>query len=245
MPERNKKALRFLLTPLFLLLPLVVYVIVALETPFNDHHFELGTIREFEGVYFNDPQPVLVLNAAHVPAGYDREALLVGYGKFGAASTMAQVMERTGPLQGREIQLRGTLLYGDEKIVIELTEGEASVLGEPSRRMHPVQLTKPKPIRLQGEIIDPKCWFGAMKPGEGKVHKSCAIRCISGGIPPVLKVKQNNSTIYYILEGSPDERVNESLLEFVAEPIEVSGNTYYQNGWNVLQTSAKNIHYLN
>lgn len=245
MPERNKKALRLFLIPLFLLLPVGIYLIVSLETPFNDHHFELGTIREFNGVYFNDPQPLLVLNEAHVPAGYDREALLVGYGKFGAASTMAQAMERTGPLQGREIRLRGTLLYGDEKIVIELTEGEASVLGEPSRHMHPVQMTKPKPIRLQGEIIDPKCWFGAMKPGEGKVHKSCAIRCISGGIPPVLKIEQNKMNLYYLLEGIEDEPLNETLLEFVAEPIEVSGNTYYQNGWNVLQTSAKNIRYIN
>ena len=41
---------------------------------------------------------------------------------------------------------------------------------------------------VKGEIVDPKCFFGVMKPGEGKPHKDCAIRCILGGIPPVLKV---------------------------------------------------------
>lgn len=245
MPERNKKALRYLLIPLFLFIPFIMYVIVAFETPFNNHQFELGTIREFQGVYFDSPKPLVKLNAADVPEGYDPEALLVGYGKFGAESTMARVIEKTGPLQGREIRLRGTLLYGDEKIIIELTEGEASVVGEASNHMHPVQMTRAKPTVLKGEIIDPKCWFGAMKPGEGKVHKSCAIRCISGGIPPVLKVEQNKMYIYYLLEGIDNEPLNETILEFVAEPVEISGNTYYQNGWNVLQTGAAHIRYQN
>ena len=27
----------------------------------------------------------------------------------------------------------------------------------------------------RGEILDSKCWFGAMQPGQGKPHKSCAV----------------------------------------------------------------------
>jgi len=27
-------------------------------------------------------------------------------------------------------------------------------------------------MTLQGEIIDPKCYFGVMKPGKGKIHRS-------------------------------------------------------------------------
>ena len=38
-------------------------------------------------------------------------------------------------------------------------------------------------VTLKGEIIDPKCYLGAMKPGGGKTHKACAMRCIAGGIP--------------------------------------------------------------
>ena len=39
-------------------------------------------------------------------------------------------------------------------------------------------------VTLTGEIVDTKCHFGVMKAGEGKVHRECAVRCISGGAPP-------------------------------------------------------------
>ena len=39
-------------------------------------------------------------------------------------------------------------------------------------------------VDLVGEILDSKCWFGAMRPSQGKPHKACASLCIRGGIPP-------------------------------------------------------------
>lgn len=36
---------------------------------------------------------------------------------------------------------------------------------------------------LAGEILDAKCWFGAMRPGHGKTHKACAALCAKGGLP--------------------------------------------------------------
>ena len=244
LPKRNKKAVGFLILGLIVVLPIVAYLIVTFETPFNEHHFELGVQREFYGVYFNKPQPMLVLDKQTLADGFNPEALLVGYGKFGATSIMEEVQAARGNLNGREIRIRGTLLYGDGKIVIELTNGIDAVIGTTSKRMFPVQQTQPKSSQLIGEIIDPKCWFGAMKPAEGKVHKSCAIRCISGGIPPVLKVKKNGEHLYYLLVANGSENLNESLLDFVAEEVEVSGEVFYQNGWNVLTTSSKNFRYL-
>src|SRR5262249_13638648 len=38
---------------------------------------------------------------------------------------------------------------------------------------------------LVGEIVDGKCYWGVMNPGEGKVHRDCAVRCLSGGILPL------------------------------------------------------------
>lgn len=84
-------------------------------------------------------------------------------------------------------------------------------------------------LTLRGQIIDPKCHFGAMKPGEGKVHRACAVRCISGGIPPVLMVHERGTRggpdkrVYYILTGLEGEPVNHAVLHFVAEPVEISG----------------------
>lgn len=47
-------------------------------------------------------------------------------------------------------------------------------------------------MTLEDEIIDPKCYFGVI-PGKGKIHRSCAIRCISDGIPPVLATTDKNN----------------------------------------------------
>lgn len=44
-----------------------------------------------------------------------------------------------------------------------------------------------------------------MKPGEGKAHRACAIRCIAGGIPPV------STTIEAIAR---EKKVNEYVLAF-------------------------------
>jgi len=38
-------------------------------------------------------------------------------------------------------------------------------------------------VVMTGEILDAKCWFGAMRPGHGKTHKACAALCARGGLP--------------------------------------------------------------
>ncbi len=222
-PDRNKKALKALLIPLFILLPLLAGLIVRYETEFNDHQFELGTLREFQGIYFNSPRPVLLLDPTFVPEGYDREALLLGFGKFGADPTMKALEEKEGRFEGKRIRLRGTLLKGDGKILIELSEGKASLLNVERSITYPMRQTTPKAVALQGEIIDPKCWFGAMKPGEGKVHKSCAIRCISGGIPPVLRVKKTAVTSIIFSKEKGTKTSMKPFLNLLLNPLPFKG----------------------
>ncbi len=55
-------------------------------------------------------------------------------------------------------------------------------------------------------------------------QRSCAARCISGGIPPVLCVRDESGTAAYLLLVDPSGRaVNERVLDYVAEPIEITG----------------------
>lgn len=246
-PKANAKAIRLLLIPLFMLIPLLVFVLIYYEKPFTDHQFELGQVQEFSGVYLDKPKPMLVLDDGFYPDNYNPNALLVGYGKFGAESTISRAEQIWGDLSNNKVKLRGTLLYGDGRVIIELTEGANSVIdvSKPTQGMFENPFVGEHKSEYEGEIIDPKCWFGAMKPGEGKVHKSCAIRCISGGIPPVLRIKQNEKYVYFILESVGDENINVSVLEFVGELVTVQGLTYIQNGWNVLKTSATQINYKN
>jgi hypothetical protein len=63
-----------------------------------------------------------------------------------------------------------------------------------------------------------------MKPGRGKVHRSCAARCIAGGIPPAFVVAAPNGGVdLYLLTDTDGEPVGARILEWVGEPIELHG----------------------
>lgn len=246
-PKESSRAIRLLLIPFFVLIPLFVFTLIYYQKSFVDHQFELGQTREFSGVYFDEPKPILVLDDGYYPDNFNPSALLVGYGKFGAEKTISKAEQIWGDLSNKKVKIRGALLYGDGRVVIELTEGAKSVVGvsKSSQRIFENPFVGKYESEYEGEIIDPKCWFGAMKPAEGKVHKSCAIRCISGGIPPILRVKQQKGYVYFILQSDGDENINESVLEFVGEPVTVHGLANFKNGWNTLKTSALKINYIN
>lgn len=67
-----------------------------------------------------------------------------------------------------------------------------------------------------------------MKPGEGKVHKSCAALCIAGGIPPMFVTRSEaGERTYYLLTDSEGNGLRgdalEALLPFVADPVRIEG----------------------
>ena len=80
-------------------------------------------------------------------------------------------------------------------------------------------------IEVQGEIDDHKCFFGVMKPGFGKVHLSCAVRCIAGGIPAILTTNPlpGEKAEYYFLTGIGGKSINNDLLKYVGMPVSIRG----------------------
>ncbi len=238
-PQGNRRALRRLLIPVFIGIPLLVLLLVAFVKPFNDHRFELGDVKEFSGTLFTTPFPVLVMDMDESPMGEETSALLVGYGKNGAKTFLKDPMG----LDGHKVKIRGTLIYGDGKTLIELTEKENSLLSFDSETYSAEHGGSKSEVTLEGEILDPKCWFGVMKPAEGKVHKSCAIRCVSGGIEPVLRVSDGAKNTYYVLKGMDGEDINQQILEYFAEPIVVTAEVEERNGWRIAYINPNLITY--
>ena len=79
-------------------------------------------------------------------------------------------------------------------------------------------------VTLRGEIVDTKCYLGVMNPGEHKVHRDCAVRCISGGAPPAFLARDaSGETRLLLLVGSDGRQLNREVLRYVAEPLEISG----------------------
>lgn len=78
--------------------------------------------------------------------------------------------------------------------------------------------------RLTGEILDSKCWFGAMRPNEGLGHKACAMLCIANGIPPYFGVTDPQGRERALMITDPHgAALVQPILRFVAEPVEAVG----------------------
>ena len=91
-----------------------------------------------------------------------------------------------------------------------------------------------------GEIVDSKCYLGAMNPGRLTPHRACAVRCISGGIPPVLLVRRTGEAPLYLLLVSADGNpVNKQVLDMVAEPVEITGEVIQQGTLAILRANPE------
>jgi nitrite reductase/ring-hydroxylating ferredoxin subunit len=205
--------------------------LASTQERFDAGFFEFGNQRSFSGSVSADPYPVLSL----IPPGAPDQApdrfrfLLVGIGKRGAEAEIE-------PFLGSKAELDGTLVYRDDVTMVEIVPDSTTSVTSATARTAEVEPRESLGIRtLTGEIVDMKCYLGVMKPGRGKTHKACAINCIRGGIPPVLVVSNGSGpSRHYILVDGEEDPVNERVLEFVAEPIEITGEVVRKD----------NLHYL-
>ena len=84
--------------------------------------------------------------------------------------------------------------------------------------------------------MDSKCFLGVMNPGQLAPHRACAIRCISGGIPPVLLVRQQDgAALYLLLVSAAGQPVNQQVLDLVAEPVQITGEVERQGDLLILR----------
>ena len=234
---KHVKRVLFVLFPVALI---VGYLLSTSQKKFSTANFEYGKLTELTGIYFNNPVPLLKV--------YDknREPItipLVGYGKHGAETAIMEIeKEKNVSLNGKEVTLKGTLLYGDGKTFLQIDKNDNPVVNIGSGSTFSVVERDLGMQTLRGEIVDPKCYFGVMKPGEGKVHRDCAIRCILGGIPPVLHVQnEKGESNYYLIVGANGEKMNEAVQDIVAEPVSIEAKVVQQDDWIILYTGKESI----
>lgn len=197
---------------------LVSVVLVSAQLPFPDSRFDYLRYTDHEGVLLEEPYPTLLTSAGSL--------LLVAPGKHGADALVSG-------MDLRRVRLRGSLIYRGQDRMLEVMPGTIRATGESAQAGDPADLG---PVTLDGEIVDSKCYFGVMNPGSGKVHRDCAVRCISGGIPPAFIVRdagQRLSTL--LLTGAGGRKLNREVLDFVAEPIRISGQLFRAGDRLILQ----------
>jgi len=239
-PGSFAKHAKIVLLVLFPVAMIIGYFLATKQKKFSTANFEYGKLTELTGIYYNKPVPMLKVYDK------DREAMtipLVGYGKHGAETAIMEIeKEKNISLNAKEVTLKGTLLYGDGKTILQIDKNESPVVNIGSGSTYSVIERDLGTQTIRGEIVDPKCYFGVMKPGEGKVHRDCAIRCILGGIPPVLHVQdERGESNYYLIVGPNGEQMNEAIQDVVAEPVSIEARVVQQDDWIILYTGKKTI----
>ncbi len=137
------------------------------------------------------------------------------------------------------IRLKGALIRRGNDRMLELLPGSLQAFSAPQAVTLPAILG---PVKLIGEIVDSKCYLGVMNPGNGNVHRDCAARCISGGIPPAFIVTDaSGETRTMLLVGANGRRMNQEVLDFVAEPLEITGRLLRMGSTLVLEAEPKDF----
>ena len=227
-----RKTVRNLVIALLLLALLAPITLAVSQRMIGVSVFEWGTHKTFSGILEAQPYPHLLVPRPGNADGLLRFSsyYLVAPWKFGLNP------EAIAPQEGKPVTLKGTLIYRGNQTMIE-TKPEWIQANEKSSALAAV----PKAISLGkqtlvGEIVDSKCFLGVMNPGQLTPHRACAIRCISGGCPPVLLVRQNDrQAIYLLLVSAEGKPVNKQVLDVVAEPLQITGEVERQGELLILR----------
>lgn len=199
--------------------------------------FEWNHEREFSGVLRARPVPHLEVASTN---GTTMTHLLVAPWKFGFNQQVAQALD------GQPVRLTGKRIFRDQQSMIEATPTtveEIEPAAPPPAEMPAIPLGS---RTLVGEIVDSKCWLGVMNPGRLTPHRACAVRCISGGIPPILLVQYDDGrTEHYLLVGRDGRALNHEILDRIAEPVAVTGKVSRQGSLLVLEAEPGSIVRLN
>jgi hypothetical protein len=245
-PKSNVHFLRRYIVVVLIAIAIIGSLLALSQNKFGTGTFEYGTLTEVKGIYLQQPVPMLkVIAGKDILGNLSYITIpLVGYGKHGAEGVIATLETANNvSLNQREVTFKGTLLYNDGKTILQVDEHDQPLIQFSKRLASSGLLPVVRELGIQnikGEIIDPKCYFGVMKPSEGKPHRDCAIRCILGGIPPMLAAKNvHGEANYYLLVGANGEKFNTQVQDFVAEPVAIEGRAVQYDDWVVIYVSGK------
>lgn len=176
---------------------------------------DASRIVAIDGHLSVEPYPIVYVDDPESSVGV-RSVLLVSSFKFGA-------WDRVVDMHGKRVRAQGQFINREGRVILQLIDGEGAVVVL-EEQSPPPPTESLGDHTLIGEIVDAKCFLGSMKPGFGKTHRACAVRCISGGIPPVLVTRDaKGKATVYLLTDVDNQAVNDDVLSYVSEPVELAG----------------------
>jgi len=216
MPKGLTKIVKFFVAAAFVAAIGLVVLAWLGQKPFAKSVFEFSNVKDFEGTIQARPVPFLLVEKE------DKNNGLPAFERFPLVGTGKHGFEAEN-LDGARVKLKGTLIYRDDLRMIEVVSNSIEKVGENSGGFEEKNESLGR-FTLRGEIVDSKCYLGVMNPGASKPHRDCAVACLRGGIPPLFIVKDqagNTSELWLLSEAGGS--INREIIDFVAEPVEVSG----------------------
>lgn len=233
LPRRHARMLRILVPLMLWVLAAGAFVLSRSQPDPGAGVWDDGRLRTFMGTVRARPYPML--EAEDRGDGTPGTLLIVEVGKFAGGA-------RAAPFDGRRAIVKGWLLQRNGQYMIELEPGDGAVtegIGTPEPEAPVRSLGS---VTLRGEIVDTKCYLGAMKPGHGKPHKECATLCVVGGIPPTFVVRGEGAEgAQYLLVGGDGGPLDPAAHRYIADPVEIRGELEEANGLRRVRVSPENI----
>lgn len=228
-PGKHRRFLRAFIPATLWGLVMIAALFLSSFRPAGNGEWDTANLRSWSGVVRFQPYPTLIVAGED---GESEEWPLIETGKV-AADARAEFFE------GKFTVVRGFALQRDGRRMIEIMPGHEGILApvEGEIPVDPVEESLGQ-VELSGEILDMKCYLGAMLPGDGLTHQTCARLCIDGGIPPMLVSRTAEGKMHYTLLASADGgRANEIVRRDLAIPVVVRGELVQRGGTRLLRIS--------
>lgn len=171
------------------------------------------------GILEPGPYPILRL-----PADADhpepRALALSGIGKRGAQSL-------SDGLDAGAVDAGGVLIQRGETSLLQVGGKVGLRPAEASQTIAGFVPEAPQDLgahTLKGEIVDSKCYLGAMRPGRKKAHMGCANLCLIGGVPPgFVTMAPDGSETWFVLADMKGEPLMEMVRRYVSLNVALTG----------------------
>lgn len=195
--------------------------------------WEMGRELAIEGELIKTPYPYL---RAQNKDGRIASILLVTNNKCGG-------QDQAESFDGTMALIRGMPIVRGQNAMLALVDREDAITiptGPASLPTPRVEIFGPRSTR--GVILDSKCFLGAMRPQEQKIHKACATLCIKGGIAPMVFMADapagNRLALLVDEKGEPH---GETMWPYIADPLRLQGTLMARDDLLFLQSPVESF----
>ena len=232
MPPAQRHFIKLLIAfSLFWALTLSAVLVMSMRSP-GEAVWQSGQAEQWAGILIEKPYPMLI---GENDSG---SWLVVNMGKTGAHDRLDAAFNHRVVLSGYELHRQGRRI-----IELELSADAIEILAEIEPSEAPeFSSQNGHEVELVGEIVDGKCYLGAMKPGDGFGHRACATLCLEGGLPPMFAAEtESGSKLYPLLIVDDSTTLSPEIIAQVACRVRIKGTLSTFAGLPMLSAESSDI----